>query len=484
MVGTTLRDDQDLARLISQARKSFEGGAREQAESRILEAVAQYGRRGDLLGELAAMASWRGDLQGALRLYEEAAAVSPPDIGDGFRWEAGARSFALRQYERGREHLERCREVWPENGEVHALLGGCYHGMNRRAEAEDSLRTALHLDGRNPDARALMRDLYYMQGRDSEVRPFLEQYVALAPELAASHGLLANHTCFAEGDPRGSLDHYKRALRITRNRWNRKLNPMYYATLRYPESLVWEFVGALADCGQPAQAEREAFRRLRGAELMACRAHLAKKAGDLHRALELAADAVEMQPDVPPWRAYLGYLQILGGDTPAAEASLRRSVDSESELRATPVDPLVGLAFVTEAMGRRAEAEQMFERAQQASAHQAWHAHAQLMLDLGLWERASEGARTVLGLDPRSPQALAILADAERERGNLREASATLQRLVELQPRNARAWLKLAGVLREMGETAAADAAIRTAVRTGNAPKGWEAAHAGREGKG
>lgn len=94
----------------------------------------------------------------------------------------------------------------------------------------------------------------------------------------------------------------------------------------------------------------------------------------------------------------------------------------------------------------------------------AWNDLGGLHLKCRKWLKAAEAFRTAAGLEPRSAQAWAGLADALAQAGSPGPAAEAYEKTLELNPGNANVHLSLAHVLKDLGQQARSIASYRAAI--------------------
>lgn len=130
---------------------------------------------------------------------------------------------------------------------------------------------------------------------------------------------------------------------------------------------------------------------------------------------------------------------------------------------ATTVEELLGLAIRHVNDGQRDRARLLCEQAAQSHPpHPAVHQLlAVLDLQQGAAAQALQHAAASLALRPDHLPTLRVAADAARAAGDLRAASATLERLVSLAPAQADGWFDLALVRQDLHDLGGAALALR-----------------------
>jgi tetratricopeptide (TPR) repeat protein len=141
-----------------------------------------------------------GQFDQAKSIYAAIMAVAPariePYIGNGQICLAGG------QYEEALYWFERARDIAPNASAVLDGVGTALLTLSRPAEALAFFEKLQAQDPRSDVAFHQAGEALSQLGRLAEARVALERAVALAPDIAGHHCLLAQLARFAEGDPR------------------------------------------------------------------------------------------------------------------------------------------------------------------------------------------------------------------------------------------------------------------------------------------
>lgn len=158
------------------------------------------------------------------------------------------------------------------------------------------------------------------------------------------------------------------------------------------------------------------------------------------------------------------------GDLSAAERGYRAVLGTAPDT--LDASNLLGRLLVQ--TGRAAEAVPLLRRALDRAGKQPglWLSYTEALLSAGHIEAALEAAETVRGLSPGDANAVYIWAEAQRMAAAWDRAEQGYREVVTLQPQNAAAWLQLATCLRILGELAeAVNAAQRALALAPQAPE-------------
>jgi putative PEP-CTERM system TPR-repeat lipoprotein len=185
---------------------------------------------------------------------------------------------------------------------------------------------------------------------------------------------------------------------------------------------------------------------LRGAALLGKDDHAAAK--------QAFAAALKLQPEFLPAHLNLAQLDLLAGDTAAAEARYRKVLSYDGD----NLDALLALAALAKGDGQVEETAQWLKQAH------ALHPEA-IQPALLLVQHYLQQKETTLALDlasgvavahPHEPTVLMALVQTQLQAGNNKDALATLHKLVEAVPRSPEIHYLLGAVQIKQQETAAA----------------------------
>jgi Flp pilus assembly protein TadD/Zn-dependent protease with chaperone function len=197
------------------------------------------------------------------------------------------------------------------------------------------------------------------------------------------------------------------------------------------------------------------------------------------------ARASELTPERVDVLNALGWLRVMNGDPAGALAPLQRAVQLEPEN--AEVRHNLGRAYAQ--LGQPAIGERWYREALRLDFENA-ELNADLgwaLVDQGRLDEAEGQFQIAVRMDQTAPN-LRSLAEAQRRRGRLQEAIATLTRAAELAPLDAALWADLGHTEFLTGDAVAADAAFARAARldatyfAANPYRRelWDAARAGR----
>jgi tetratricopeptide (TPR) repeat protein len=259
-------------------------------------------QRGEFYLHLAE--AWRnsGVLEKALPLYEEALRRQPESLVTRQRFAEALRQ--ARQPQRAAAVLQPALGTAPGNYE----LGMAHLDRGRLTEAIAAFRKAAELDPDMPEA-------FNSLGAAAKSEPALREAIRIQPDFAEAHNNLGG-LLMAAGDLAQACLHFDTAIRFRPG----------LASARYNYGVALARMQRL----QEAQEQMEAAVRAdpRNPEAHQVLGALLAGKGERERAVEQYREALRLQPAFG--RAMVGLAALLadGGDTAAAEALLRKAVNS------------------------------------------------------------------------------------------------------------------------------------------------------------
>ena len=182
-----------------------------------------------------------------------------------------------------------------ERPENHVNLALLYVQMDRPADAESELQTALRLDSKYIPAMVNLADLYRMQNRDSEGEQLLQMAIAIAPNAA---------------EPIHALG----LLKVRQKQYQEALTLLGRAATLQPANVRYSYVYAVAlnSTGQPAQAvailQQAHQRRPADREVLEGLIAFERDQGNLPAAISYAQQLVQLAPNDPNAQAMLTQL--------------------------------------------------------------------------------------------------------------------------------------------------------------------------------
>jgi tetratricopeptide (TPR) repeat protein len=275
---------------LERARALARNGRTAQAIA-LLEGRARADPRAPELSYLAELYAAEGGVPQAVSALERALDVAPGE--NGLRVTLGAMLFQLRRYEEARGELETAIAGGGRSALAHYYLASVERGLSRLESAERSASRAVELSpppARSPLAslapspsvasRHLLAEIRFELGKDAE--PLLRDVLAVEPELASAHYLLAR-LLQRRGDLEEALAEFRRFDALKRADAHLAQGLDLSRLGRTGESLL-ELERAVAACPDHARA---LF--LLGRELV--------RAGRAEQAQQLLERALALRPD-------------------------------------------------------------------------------------------------------------------------------------------------------------------------------------------
>ena len=173
--------------------------------------------------------------------------------------------------------------------------------------------------------------------------------------------------------------------------------------------------------------------------------------------------ALKLQPDFLPAHLNLAQIDLMTGDTAAAEARYRKVLSyDENNLNA-----LLALAALAESNGQVEKTAQWLKQAHERhpEAIQPTLLLVQHHRQQGDTDRALDLAEAVAAVHPREPTVLVALAQTQLQAGEDKDALATLRKLVDAAPRSPEAHYLLGAMQIKQQETAAARSSLQQALQ-------------------
>lgn len=254
--------------------------------------------------------------------------------------------------------------------------------------------------------------------RYEEAQPYFRAALALRPDSAHSAIELAG-VCEALGHLQEAADYYRRAIAAEPDFDRAKV---LLARCLIASSRAVDAAGAIAEAKRwLEEAARGPLAGIAITELAA----LARRTGEVQRALDLAARAVGRAPDYAEAYAELARARAVAGDVAHARIAIERAIDLEP----------------TSAVYRNDLASFEVKRDEYGA--------------------ALEALARAIELDPGFSLAHRSRGEAQQQIGQLFDAERAYRRALELEPDSARAWYKLGTVQQTLGDRAWIEAFAR-----------------------
>lgn len=413
-------------------------------------ALLEGGRGRDEAGRRAA----RGDLAGALALWDEACARDPADVTACVR--AGELRYGDGDVEGASRALARAEERAPGDLSVMMLKGALQQKAGDDAGARETYLSArkLHPAAAMPAANLAGQALFAGDAIGAE--KWAEEAVAVDPGNAFAQTTHAR-VLAARGDRDGALDAYTRALEASPHSFDALLETADLLTAR------GDFPGA-ARLLERALAQRPDHLEAR----IAYATNLAQMGQDA-RAAELLRAAAELDPSAPAPHLALGELYLATGKGDFAVGRFREAL----VLDTSHVLARQRLAEALHVSGAFAESAAVLDGliARHDLSKEQMVETRMLRADLrwrrSLPEAAHEDLKAVLALDPKHEQANWLTGHMLLDARRYEEARPFVQAALVPQPPHRAAILDHARLLAQSGKKAEAITELSTLERLG-----------------
>lgn len=425
-------------------------GQPEKAEAEMQKALALDPQNGQALLGLAAIQIAAKRMDDAEKTYRKIAALPGPNyrpMHAAFLYRSGKRAEAVSE-------LAQLATANPDDRAIRSLLVAGYLGVNRTADAENTLAAALKRNPKDTEALLQRGELRLKAGRAQEAEKDLSQALQFRTDSAPVHFALAQ-AYRMEGRQGMQQSELQQALKINPSLLSARLSlESIYLSERQgkaaldaiesaPEAqkktVAWN-VGrnwALLSMGNLKDAQAgidAALNAGRPAEALYQHGALSYLE---HNAAAAEADMEELlQRDPTNLQAAELYMQAaeLSGQRGKGVERLNRLVSTHPD--SAPLLQLLGVAY--QRAGDGAQARTMFERAKTADAH---FAPASLSLaDLAIREgkigEAQNELHGVLAQDPRNVSALLLTASAGEKAGDRAAAVAGYRSVLNIDGSN------------------------------------------------
>jgi arylsulfatase A-like enzyme/lipoprotein NlpI len=211
--------------------------ASEHALRELLEIAPRHVSARNVLG-LAVMR--QGNLDGALREYEESLKVDPNQSR--VLYMLGYITLRQERYDKAQQFYERALAITPKFAEAMVHLGFVAVQQNRQDEAKQWYDRALAIDPGFPRAHLAYADLYFVEGDFVRAQTYYRRVLETTPNHFAAllqAGLCAQRT----GDGQGAANYFEKAQELRSDSW---IPPYNLACLK---AVAGDVEGALALIG-------------------------------------------------------------------------------------------------------------------------------------------------------------------------------------------------------------------------------------------
>ncbi len=362
-------------------------------------------------------------------------------------------------------YAEAIVEAWPSSSEARSLYGKALLGLQSQGEAESALLMAIQLSADNPDARAELVRLYEDTGREYMIRPLLEAYLKSAPNLASSHAFWARFQFRELGNCQEALPHYEKALLLYAETNRPGYFLQYFSTSGYPESIIYEYLDTLVDCGLGDAAQGVAASHLDRTEFEWFQAAYLERLVDAGQASALIEKVLKSEPQAYQWRHRLAGLRLIRGEFHEAEEEARGAVEAASA--ASDNDPWYQAALVVSLLrqGKEAEADALRRALSSSDLERLEIALTDQYARLKDWEQVISTSKELLRKNNTIAPVVMRLGEALAATGQYESAIENYLSLVDKQPDNPRFWLALAKAQIQVGDPGLAKTSLDHALR-------------------
>jgi putative PEP-CTERM system TPR-repeat lipoprotein len=354
---------------------------------------------------------------------------------------AGTIAYQLEQLNQAEQHLRTYWNSNPGNQQATLLLGATLLKLKEPGKAIEVLEPEASAAADNARYLSLMGRAYLKNGDATRGLEYLERAAAVAPDVASIRTQLAIGQ-LAQGDIEQGVGELQSAVDLGQDQVQADVL-LVITHLRHKD---FDQALAATDTLAEKMPDSPLPLNLKGAALLG--------KDDRAAAKQAFAAALKLQPEFLPAHLNLAQLDLLAGDTAAAEARYRKVLSYDED----NLDALLALAALAKGDGQVEETAQWLKQAH------ALHPEA-IQPALLLVQHYLQQKETTLALDlasgvavahPHEPTVLMALVQTQLQAGNNKDALATLHKLVEAAPRSPEIHYLLGAVQIKQQETAAA----------------------------
>ena len=362
---------------------------------------------------------------------------------------AGTIAYQQQRLNQAEQQLRRYRRSDPDNRQANMLLAATLLKLKQPEKAIEVLEPGACGRGGCPvpvtTRQRLPQSWRYRQGLDT-----LEQAAAMAPDAAGIRTQLAIGQ-LAQGDVEQGISELQSAVDLGAELVQADIL-LVMAHLQRQEfdqalAAIDTLTGKLPDNPMPLN--------FKGVALLGT--------GDRTAARQAFAAALKLQPEFLPAHLNLARLDLIAGDTVAAQARYRKVLSyDKGNLKA-----LLALAALAERGGQVEKTTQWLKQAHQQhpEAIQPALLLVQQYLQQDETTRALDLAQTVAVAHPRDPRVLKVLAQVQLKAGEVKPALGTLRKLIEAEPQSAQAHYLLGVVQVKLKDSKAARLSLQQAIQ-------------------
>jgi putative PEP-CTERM system TPR-repeat lipoprotein len=337
---------------------------------------------------------------------------------------AGTIAYQQGQLNQAEQHLRIYWSSDPGNRQAAKLLAVTLLKLKQPAKAIEVLEPGLPSASEDAQYLSLLGSAYMSQGDTAKGLEYLEQAAALAPDVASIRAQLAIGQLLG-----GDVDQGASELQSAVNLDQDLLQADILLVIVYLKRKDFDQALMATEILTEKMPNSPVPLNLKGAAL------LGKK--DSAAAKQTLEAALKLQPEFLPAHLNLAQVELMDGNTVAAEARYKTVLShDEGNLRA-----LVALATLANRRGSGNASEQWLKQARTHHPHEVEPALLLLAhyLRQGKQERALDIARELAIAHPRHPIVLRAVAQTHVQAGDYETVASTLRSLVEASPQSAEA---------------------------------------------
>jgi putative PEP-CTERM system TPR-repeat lipoprotein len=354
---------------------------------------------------------------------------------------AGTIAYQQEQLNQAEQHLRIYWRSNPDNHQAALLLGATLLKLKEPDKAIEVLEPGASSASDNAQYLLVMGRAYLANGDATKGLEYLERAAEVAPDVAAIHTQLAIGQ-LAQGDIEQGISELQSAVDLGQD----QVQADVLLVMTYLQQKDFDQALAATDTLSKKMPDSPLPLNLKGAALLG--------KGDRAAAKQAFAAAIKLQPEFLPAHINLAKLDLMAGDTAAAEARYRKVLSYDED----NLDVLLALAALAERDGQVEKKAQWLKQAHELhpEAIQPALLLVQHYLQQDETTRALDLAETVAAAHPHEPRVLMTLAQVQLKAGNNKDALASLRKLEEVAPRSPEAHYLLGAVQLKQKETEAA----------------------------
>jgi len=363
---------------------------------------------------------------------------------------AGTIAYQQGQLNQAEQHLRTYWNSDPGNPQATKLLAVTLLKLKQPDKAIEVLAPGVSSAADDAQYLALLGSAYLGHGDTTKGLEYLEQAAVIAPDVAGIRTQLAIGQ-LVQGDVEQGISELRSAVDLDQG----LVQADILLVLTYLKNKDFDQALAATDTLAGKIPDSPVPLLLKGA------AQLGKE--DRAAAKQAFEAALKLQPEFLPAHLNLAQLDLMDGNTVAAEARYRKVLSyDEGNLKA-----LLALAALAERDGQTEATGKWLKQAHELhpEAVQPALLLAQHYLQQNEATRALDLAEAVAVAHPREPMILRMLAQAQLMAGNEKDALLTMRTLVEVEPGSPTAHYLLGVVQVNQKETEAARSSLQQAIQ-------------------